>query len=286
MLFINKFTACKLICSLCFVVVLAELETQQLVRTWEDTFATIFGDIDTASIMSDRQLLQSMMFLYDTARHVDPGTLNATQVKTVEYWYVAIIDDKIEHCSPEQLLKMRAVFEEHNQYDNPNFKEVFKTSRKNTMEFCSEQFKDLPAKLLAKNVSEVSLMTLFNDYTREVGTYSVEDLASVLKIPVTEMLGNKRLSGHKLVKAWINGPCTRILNLLDEPEMKSYSDFVEMSLLSSRRALQFCPESLREWLLLVDMCRELDTVIPEMAKNSSPSKSALHKIKKCFTSCS
>lgn len=273
-----------IMCTLCSIPILVGSHDQQINHLWQKVYTEIFGYMDVPTLMSDRQLLWSMMFLHDNAKSLASKSVGADQIERVEFWYDAIVDDDVNHCNPNHLIKMRAHFDKHNDKKNPNFQEVFKTSRKNTMELCCDTFKDLPAKISEKNVPESGLKALLVTFIKLLDTEPEENIIRKLQEPVMKLLKikGKKVTGQKLIEAWNRGPCSTIFNLLEESNMKSYSDFVDMSLIGSIRALDFCSKSTKEWLLVIDMCGKLDDVIPVLAASKNPSKSTVHKIKECF----
>lgn len=240
---------------------------------WKDTFNQLFGlSTDSSPTLTGTELMQAITFLHNAGTNLD--SIDQLEKAQVDFWFDKVfgftsMHDNVEDCNPEYLKRISEDYSRQNTGNNSNFEQIYLTFQRNIIGFCNRHFADLSSLLINDITTECKLVTLWDSYKKISDAHPTDlDSAKMLKKPVLQLIGvDKKANATRFQEAWSNGPCQVISSTLLRPEMKQYSDFVDMYLLGSKDLLLLCPESIRQWVNIVDMCRHLDTLIPQLIEN-------------------
>lgn len=237
--------------------------SSSLLRIYNEIFGQN-GD-DLMVLLSERQLMRSILFLHEA----DLQSIGDDARDKVDFWFDKVFSlnptDSKDDCNSNYLQKVSEVYERHNSVKNPNLEQLYITSRKNIIEFCEGQFAELLTDL-ASRVPKDKLISLLDKYTAIKLNQSV-DLSESLSEPVLQLLNiGKKTPGVEVENAWKSGPCQEILSFLDRPDMTWYLDFINMCKYDSSDQRWHCSEPLKKWIAVVDMCQNIDGLMPRIAE--------------------
>lgn len=233
---------------------------------WISTYKEIF-DVKAAltPTMAEDELWLALMFLHSSAGQYT--SINEANRKIVDTWYNALIDFHIEDCDADNLRKMSELHAEQNSRHNPNFELINKTFRKNLLKFCRARFKDLPDKM-SNRMPDRSFVDFLLERPGGSASLSNQQLADKVAESVISTIESGR-RGIAIVEAWKQGPCKHIRRFLRDPSMRQYSEFINMTLSMGRECQGYLPGNLEDWIRTVGMCRLLDELIPDLARDES-----------------
>lgn len=236
---------------------------------WKPTFERIFGpNPGNTSILSDAQLMSSMMYLHETAKDVEDLIAKSDREK-VEFWFgkvfgLTIVNGDTQDCNAAYVQRTSELFQRQNTGDNPNFQKIYIAFLKNIVQYCEGHFAGLISGL-ASEVSQNKLLDVLKSYSESKRECSAQELARRLTKPLLQDDVSSMGSGLDRVKTAIENPCGIILSTLKHPDSKPYSDFVDMCLFGARDILLHCSEPIQSWVSVVDMCKNLVHLTPSIA---------------------
>lgn len=250
--------------------ILAASNGREAVDSWNQTYILIFGPNREGSyLLSEQQLMHSMMYLHNAAIGLD--SINDNDRNKVEFWYDKVYrfdpaDNSVENCNTMYLQNIADVYEQHNLGNNPNLQQIYITFRKNIMRFCETQYSSMLTEF-ASRAPKDKLVNLLDIYSKGKVTPNV-DLINVLIGPVLKLIGaSSRASSAEVLSAWTEGPCGKIVSTVKRPDMKPYFDFIEMCKYDSRDLRWHCSKALKDWIDVVEMCRDIDILMPYIIEN-------------------
>lgn len=237
---------------------------------WLLAYDEIFGPYqDNLFLMSERQLMHSMTFLHNAGRTLD--SISDEAKHRAMFWYdkafnIESSDKKVENCKSDYLRSLAEVYERDNIGRNPNLQQVYVVSRRNIMQFCEGQYAAMLTDMGSRVPSD-KLFNLLDIYTRNRLVPNV-DITEALVGPVLNLIDVKnRASTREVIEAWNSGPCGIIISNLRNPNLKNYYDFVEMCKFDARDFRWHCSAALKKWVDLIEMCRDVDILMPYIAEN-------------------
>lgn len=252
-----------------------EFDQSRYADLWTESYNTIFGP--TTETLTERQLFRSIWSLQTEAKNLD--TISDDDKHKVDFWFgkvfgFTVFENLTEYCTVDHVERIIDTYQRHNVFNNPNFEQVLFTFRRNIIEFCDRKFADLPLKF-SSIVHSDKLIDLVNTFLENKYQYSGRDLLRVLTSPMLERLGIK---DKTTLDAWYQGPCGWVLSTLQEPGMKDYSNFVEMSLFEGGDFLGYCSKPVFVWVNIIKMCRTIGLSMSDFAEHSDPAKLQTAKI--------
>lgn len=206
--------------------------------------------------------MRSMAFLAQTADEFD--SIDNEEKEKAKFWYAQLMDNNPDDCCPEYVRKILDVYTEQRKViNNPNFDKLYRTFKKNMVEFCSGLFADLPTYLPTEH--QTKLMELWNVYSRNGFAHHGKDAARGITKAVLRMINKGTRSPDAAVMyAWKNGPCEKAMHAMRQPEFKRQLGFIEMCRSEQSEMLEYCSERVREWIGIVFMCEHLDKLMPDI----------------------
>lgn len=252
---------------------------RQAHEMWLRNFNEMFGRRVSSYVRSSPELKAMMRAL-----HVGLPSIFGDEDKkeVVRLWHEAFTKFDISNCSVSYLEQLLKLYVEHNVKNNANFKQLYMDIKKDAVEQCDKQFSDLHSKLASRVTDKKLLDVLRSDKPGgEVTSASVffdPILAETLAEPVLRMIENGE-RGPNIVGRWKTGTCAEIQAILKEPDMRQYSDFVDMSLFGNRENLDKCSEPNQLWARVIDACRHLDNWIPKCAVDKFLAKNVRNTIR-------
>lgn len=244
-------------------------------RTYNDMFA---GKKVSAYIRTSREIKAAMKALY-VGSHI-PTDEKGKEI--VRIWYEALTKFEIENCNVPFLEKMSKLYREQNVKNNANFKQLYMDVRKNAIEQCDKHFSDLHSRLASRIWNKKLLDLLESDKPgsemTSASTYFDPVLAETLAEPVVRMVENGD-RGANVMNVWKRSTCAEVQAFLSEPDMRQYSDFVDMSLFGKREFLHCCSKPNQLWARVVDACKYLDRWIPKIAEDKALAKNVRTNIR-------
>lgn len=240
-------------------------EVSQAEDMWKSTYHEIFGPV-TVSPLTEPQLYQSLMFLYAKADRF--ASINVADKRIVKFWHNALIEFNIYDCTVDNVQRMSTIYAQHNIVNNPNFKNVYVNFRATLIRYCDHRFADLPGRLSSRVIDQNLL-----NYLREQAQHDnhsslfLQDLGERLADPAIRSFE----AGHRearVLEAWKQGTCEKILTTLRQQNMKEYSEFISMSLLDRGKYLKHCARPSQIWMIVVDVCNKLTGKIPSFVGNN------------------
>lgn len=250
-----------------------DYEARKAEDLWKSVYNEVFATNSATSTMSLQRMLHSLMYLHGKADRL--ASVDESHKKVVAFWFDSLIEVDKYDCNVEHVRRMTAIYNRQNRRNNPNFKLLYISWRKTLMDYCDGCFVDLPEHL-ASRVSDDNLLKYLemqvlqnqNVNPGEDTSISNQDLAEILAdCAIKSSEAGKR--GTQVMRDWRLGPCEAIQTGLREPNMRQYSDFIELSLLDKRAYLMYCYVLNNVWIRVVHMCRILDRWMPYFADNDS-----------------
>lgn len=243
--------------------ILVQSERPRNAEQWRALYNDIFGPVrDDLPLMSGRQITRALdalsqpnLFFYE---------INENHRNRTQFWFSKIMDNAPEDCSVRFLRNLSDVHERQNTEHNPNFMKLHSVCKKTVIEFCNGLFSDLPS-IMASAANETELMRIQDIPTV---THHSETSARGLSKPVLRLIdASPRANSTEIMDAWKAGPCRRILDFLQEPELDlGYSDFVDMCLTNKNETLKYCSEPIQQWVNIVEKCKQVNALMPHITQ--------------------
>lgn len=238
--------------------------------SWRKYYDEIFGpNRDDLPVLSERQLMRSLMSLQIAAR--DSVSIDPDARSKIVFWFDKVFsfnptDNNVEDCNSDYLQRIAEEYRRHNTGNNPNLEQLYLTFRTNIIEFCESEFEALLAENAAR-VDSGKLIDLLNTYST-IGAAHDTDMADALVGPVLKLIDvSRKASAAEISSAWKSGPCGIVLSTMTRPDMTHYSKFIDMCKFDSSDHHWHCSESLKRWIEVVEMCKDIDTLMPILIKD-------------------
>lgn len=247
---------------------------------WSKTFKVIFKNSKTRARLSEAELASSMGLLQRAAEQLG-NSVGDQEKKLVNKWYGYMTDKNPEHCSATRFAELAHEYNRVHKHESRNFEQVFFKAQKNLIAFCSQHHSDLVGIIKEKLGSkcEGDMQKLMEKYRAWKNSKEESALIRALRYQVYSVANvDKRLSKRRIISAWNDGPCGRVLEAVKSGELSSKADYISFVLGLSDPYRSFLDAKVWRSVEVIEMCSELTKMVPRFASYGSTGKNIARNV--------
>lgn len=257
-------------CGLARRVAAQNITLRLITAEWKEAYTEVFGRCE--KVLSDSEVNERVTFLLEEIDTVSHDRSITDQMRaTVQFWNKALGNDDRQHCTVEYLDSLRRRLVQLQDPPSANLQTLFSLIQGNLILLCSGIHQKSSRDFYPKfdTATELNLVKILLHYESWIGGgISGDNLADTL-FKVLKV--GRSSSEHKIMSAWNQGACGRLLATLEEtqagvPPWRSVIEFNKILTYGSE--LFKLPKTDDNWYIrIIDACNQLTRMLPELIRN-------------------